>query len=133
VVVEDRNMLHFDACSSASTKVTDLANGMYVTVAGKMVAGALEASSVTCKPEATSAVVEREGTIVSVSESSRSLMMALDNAQFLKVTWADSTTYFRDLRRSDLKPGLRINVEGKLSSSSAGSPAVLAATKIKRD
>jgi hypothetical protein len=130
VVVDARNKLHFDECNTAGHTVTDLANGLYVTVAGKMVAGALEASSVTCKPEATASVVEREGTILSVSEASRSLTMSLDNAQVLKVTWTDSTTYFRDLHRSDLKPGLRIDVEGKLS---AGSPAVLAATKIKRD
>lgn len=132
VVVDDPNKLHFDECNTGSAKVTDLANNLYVSVVGKMVAGALEASSITCKPESTTSVVEREGTIVSVSQASRSLTMSLNNAQFVQVSWTD-TTYFRDLRTRDLVVGLRIDVEGKLASGSGGAPALLTATKIKRD
>lgn len=111
---------------------SQLANGQYVIAVGEMVAGALEATSIVCKPESSDSVVEREGTITAVNASARSLTMSVGNAQFVKVSWTD-TTYFRDLRTRDLVVGLHIDVEGKLASASGGAPAVLTATKIKRD
>jgi len=128
VHVQQPSGLDLSACGASR-----LADGLYVTATGEMVAGVLEAASIVCKPEAVDSVVEREGSVVSVNASARSLTLSLDGtSQVVQVRWSD-TTFFRDLRQSDLMAGLRIDVEGKLSAASGSSPAVLTATKIKRD
>lgn len=111
---------------------TKLADGLYVTAVGEMVAGVLEADSIKCQPEPSGSVVERDGTIQSVNLGSRSLRMAVDGSgTVVEVRWSD-TTYFRGLKPDALAKGSSLYVEGKLTAGSNGGPAVLIATKIKK-
>lgn len=89
---------------------------VYLQVQGRMPAGstALQASRVQCKSQAPSAdaVVERQGTVLSVNTALRSLVLQLGTgtkATTLTAVW-DTNSYFQ--QSPDKLPGLKVEIEG---------------------
>lgn len=89
---------------------------VYLQVEGRMPAGSttLQASRVQCKAQAPNAdaVVEREGTVLSVSTAQRTLVLKLGTgakATTLTAVW-DTNSYFQ--QSPDKLPGLTVEIEG---------------------
>lgn len=89
---------------------------VYLQVQGRMPAGSttLQASRVQCKAQAPNAdaVVEREGTVLSVNTAQRSLVLQLGTgakATTLTAVW-DTNSYFQ--QSPDKLPGLTVEIEG---------------------
>jgi hypothetical protein len=89
---------------------------VYLQVQGRIPAGTttLLASRVQCKPEApfADAVVERQGTVLSVNIAQRSLVLQLGTgtqATTLTAEW-DANSYFQ--QSPDKLPGLTVEIEG---------------------
>ena len=89
---------------------------VYLQVEGRMTAGSttLQASRVQCKAQAPNAdaVVEREGTVLSVNTAQRSLVLQLGTgakATTLTAVW-DTNSYFQ--QSPDKLPGLTVEIEG---------------------
>ncbi len=89
---------------------------VYMQVQGRMPAGSttLQASRVQCKAQAPNAdaVVEREGTVLSVNTAQRSLVLRLGTgakATTLTAVW-DTNSYFQ--QSPDKLPGLTVEIEG---------------------
>ena len=89
---------------------------VYLQVEGRMPAGSttLQASRVQCKAQAPNAdaVVEREGTVLSVNTAQRSLVLQLGTgakATTLTAVW-DTNSYFQ--QSPDKLPGLTVEIEG---------------------
>lgn len=89
---------------------------VYLQVEGRMPAGSttLQASRVQCKAQAPNAdaVVEREGTVLSVNTALRSLVLQLGTgakATTLTAVW-DTNSYFQ--QSPDKLPGLTVEIEG---------------------
>ena len=89
---------------------------VYLQVEGRMPAGSttLQASRVQCKAQAPNAdaVVEREGTVLSVNTAQRSLVLQLGTgakSTTLTAVW-DTNSYFQ--QSPDKLPGLTVEIEG---------------------
>jgi hypothetical protein len=98
------------ACLSAGT------GDVYLQVQGRIPAGStvLQASRVQCKsqPPSADAVVERQGTVLSVSTAQRSLVWRVGtgaSAATLTADW-DANSYFQ--KSPDELPGLTVEIEG---------------------
>jgi hypothetical protein len=126
----------FKSCSGS----TELGNGMYVQVKGNTTAAGVDATSIKCDVEPTTAgtTVERVGTVVGSlpstnTASAGTFQLAVSAQTTIKVSY-DSLTYFRSRSPKDgteLILDMPLDVEGVFSGS--GDTLVLRATKIKKE
>jgi hypothetical protein len=127
----------FINCSVADT--TTLANGNYVEVKGNTTASGVNAASIECKTEPTTAgtTVDRVGTVAADPPGTNTatvgtFQFTVSATETITVTY-DAQTFFRSSPKdgTELIQGMPLEIEGVFSGT--GSSQVLRATKIKKE
>ncbi|ACB34838.1 hypothetical protein Lcho_2573 [Leptothrix cholodnii SP-6] len=128
-VVRDTEVLLPDSAAVKDCPAVGVVlNDQFVEVKGLVSSTGITATQLECKSEVAGSVVERQGTVTSLSVSARTFVLQRTGVADVTVAYTDNT-FFRDI--PNWTDGLAVEVEGSLSGT--GTSAVLNAIKIKRD